>query len=248
MLLETVSHLSRAFGTSSKGLVNELKFVGDALLTGDAVGLLEAACLHDPQHPRGEIHSIYFDTCARTYLAEKINGDNLKQKVRLRWYGQRGLSPGDNVTVFVEVKNRLGSARRKSRLALSAPYRWISQTPLDDPALSAFLYRHASLLSEPIPSHLVPVVCISYERRRYLCPQTGSRIALDNRIRAERFNTTQFAGVAGVQIDRAVCEFKNEGKALPEWSESLYSLGFRLRSFSKFGECMNQILIGGTYA
>jgi len=51
--------------------------------------------------------------------------------------------------------------------------------------------------------------------------------------------------VAGARLDYIVCEIKNTGKFIPSWCEMLYYAGLRLRSFSKFGECMNQILNGG---
>lgn len=227
------------------GLVNELKFVGDALLADQAIALLETRSLPDPEFPVGHINSIYFDTPSRSYLAEKVDGDNIKQKVRIRWYGREG-QPGDgDIPAFIEVKGRLGSARNKSRISVQVPERWINEVRLDDPSIPAFLYSHARDLEAPFPLSLEPVLCISYERRRYTCLQTGSRIAIDRRIRAGRVNEAQFPSVSGVQLNQTVCEFKNAGKTLPAWSELLYSAGFRLRSFSKFGELMNGILNGG---
>ena len=245
MFLSGLSKLTAPFAGRSKGLVNELKFVGNPAWAVDATGLLATICQPDPQYPVGHIHSIYFDTLPRDFWADKKDGDNLKQKVRIRWYGQEGLPESADIPVFIEVKNRLGSARDKSRINVSAPARWIQSTPLADPAIAAFLYQYAPTLSEPIPLSLVPVICISYIRQRYVCPLTGSRIALDTRIRAERANATQFPALRNVHLEQIVCEFKNQGKILPGWVESFYSLGFRLRSFSKFGECINQILHGG---
>ena len=227
------------------GIVNEVKYVGPELLAEQAIVLMEACCLSDSEYPEGKINSIYFDTPHRLFHGEKTDGDNLKLKVRIRWYGRPGRPADADIPVFIEAKHRLGSARRKQRISVMASERWICETPLGDPSFSAFLYRHAAALGEPIPQVLSPTVCISYARRRYLCPETGSRIAIDRDIRADRINALQFPVVARIRLDRAVCEFKNFHKEPPTWTYPLFKAGFRLRSFSKYGECMNQLLLGG---
>lgn len=237
-----------AFAPKEEGLVNEVKFVGDETLADRAIALMDSGCWPDPQYPVGRIHSIYFDSPDRKALAEKVDGDNLKQKVRIRWYERPAGAPGDEIPVFIEIKHRLGSARRKHRHVATAPARWIRDVPLDDPSLPAFLHRHAGNLEGGLPLHWAPSICISYERRRYLCPRTGSRIAVDRRIEANRVNEAWLPSVARIRLDRSLCEFKNAGGAPPPWAEALCRAGFRLRSFSKYGECMNHVLNGGAPA
>lgn len=226
-------------------LVNEVKFVGDENLADPAIALMEAWCLPDSEHPEGRIHSVYFDGPGRMSLSEKVNGDHLKRKVRIRWYDPPAGTAKPEIPAFIEIKHREGSARRKVRIQVPAPARWIRETPLDDDSWTSFLHRHAGALGEPLPLHLVPVLCISYDRRRYRCPQTGSRVAIDRRIQASRIHEAMLPCATSFRLDRAVCEFKNRGARPPPWSESLYRAGFRLRSFSKFGECMNRAIDGG---
>ena len=226
-------------------LVNEVKYVGTERHTEMVSALLAAACQPDGEYPVGAINSIYFDTPNRQFHDEKLNGDNLKLKVRLRWYGRPGPLTDEDVPAFIEAKHRLGSARRKTRIAVRAPARWLATVPLDDPGLVDFLYRHAAELGEAIPHILSPSVCISYSRQRYICPVTGSRVAVDWQIRAGRVNPARFPTVGPVHLDRIVVEFKNQTKELPAWSYPLFQMGLRLRSFSKYGECMNQVLQGG---
>lgn len=225
-------------------LTNELKFVGSSVQLDDVVALFEANACPDGKHPIGEIRSIYFDTPQLDYWFDKIDGDNLKQKVRLRWYGEDERPAGQEINAFIEVKNRIGSARDKSRLRVKVDGDWIDSISLSAGELTRFLYERSGELPEPIPLNLIPVVCITYKRRRYDCPITGSRLAVDYQIRAERYNESRFAAVCGASLDRIVCEFKNSDKRLPSWAESLYSMGLRLRSFSKFGECMSQLTYG----
>ncbi|MGI5870287.1 MAG: VTC domain-containing protein [Kiritimatiellia bacterium] len=230
--------------SSTPPLVNERKFVGSGALADFAFALLDARCLPDGEHPLGHVNSIYFDSHDLHSLGEKLDGDNLKMKIRARWYGCPEESTDSEIPVFIEIKCRLGSARDKVRSRVSAPGRWLGRTPLDDPSFPAFLYHHAAALGYPIPRHWVPSVCISYDRRRYRCPLTDARVSIDWGIRADRFNPTLFPFVAPARLPETVCEFKSPGGEPPPWAESLHRAGFRLRSFSKYGECLARILQG----
>ena len=171
------------------------------------------------------------------------NGDNLKAKVRLRWYGRRE-ELGGEVRLFVEVKRRIGAARRKERLDTVVPAAWIADTPLDDPSFPAFLARQAERLGEPLGPAWSPVCRIVYDRLRYDDPLGGSRVALDWNIRADRFNESRFPWAVPVALDEMVCEFKNPGGIPPAWAEEMVRAGLRLRSFSKYGECMQRLSAG----
>ena len=248
MTFSAIRSVLDAVAAKEEGLVNEVKFVGDETLADRAVALMDSGCWPDPQYPVGRIHSIYFDGPDRKALSEKVDGDNLKRKVRIRWYERPAGAPGDDVAVFIEIKHRVGAARRKFRHVATASERWIRGVPLGDPSLPAFLHRHAGDLGGALPLDWAPSICISYERRRYLCPRTGSRIAVDRNIEANRVNESWLPSVARIRLDRSLCEFKNEGGAPPPWAEALCRAGFRLRSFSKYGECMNRVLNGGAPA
>ncbi|MBR1609174.1 MAG: VTC domain-containing protein, partial [Kiritimatiellae bacterium] len=95
-----------------RGIANERKFAGDALAQPLVVAMLDAALPPDGLHPADRVNSVYFDTHDLRGLAEKENGDNLKTKIRLRWYGRPGETAGD-VPAFLEAKHRVGAARRK---------------------------------------------------------------------------------------------------------------------------------------
>ena len=92
-------------------LVNERKFSGSQLAFGQARTILESYCTPDDWYAAGVVNSVYFDTPGFSSYRETLNGDNVKTKVRLRWYGTRDKLPGE-VPVFIEVKGRFGSARR----------------------------------------------------------------------------------------------------------------------------------------
>ncbi len=227
-----------------KELVNERKFTGTALVIGRVRSVLEAYCSADDWYAAGTVNSIYFDTPGLSAYHETENGDNIKSKVRLRWYG----TPGElrkEVTAFIEVKNRLGGARRKSHQEITAPRDLLLDAPLEGWEFADFFFDCAAKLGLPLSHELTPVCCISYSRRRYFDTPTRSRVALDWNIRAERFNHALFPWAAPVRLGALVCEFKNAGGIPPEWSSLMMNAGLRLDHFSKYGECMSRLLSGG---
>ncbi len=237
----------------SENLVNERKFVGHRVALERAIALLDAWCVPDPEHPVGHIFSIYFDSPRLDAYDEKANGDNIKRKIRIRWYGESagraiqnsaGADSDPEVPVFIESKGRVGSARRKFRVDTRAPARWISSVDLADPSLPDFLRREAAAADIDVPVGWVPSVCISYLRRRYVCPRSGCRVSIDWEIEAARANTALLPFLTTVRLPQVVCEFKRRGGNPPPWSANLCDEGFRLVSFSKYGTCIELIREG----
>lgn len=220
----------------------EKKYVGDGRLLDACRSLLDWACVPDPTFPEGEIHSVYFDSPALEAYAEKDNGDRLKRKVRIRWYG------GAGKTAFIEVKSRIGAARTKERKRVEADERWLARAPLTDGKWIDLLAGGTRGMESGAPTHWVPMACISYLRRRYLCPRTGARVALDARIRAERFNGDVLPFARAARLECVVCEIKDTDSEASPLAEELHRAGFRLRSFSKYGGCIDHALQGGAPA
>ncbi|MDR0994081.1 MAG: VTC domain-containing protein [Verrucomicrobiota bacterium] len=229
-----------------KNLGNERKFVGHSCMLDLAVHYLNLYGTPDPDYPLGHIHSIYFDSPDCRAYEEKANGDNLKQKIRIRWYSRADGSVEPCLPVFIEIKSRVGAARRKRRRSVVVDGEWMTKTALDHPSLCTFLHRQAAAMEEAVPLHWIPSLCISYERWRFVCAWTGTRLAVDHAIRADRVNTSLFPFCLPIRLSRTICEFKNESGEPPLWTEPLFQSGFRMRSFSKYGECINQMQ-GGSF-
>ena len=176
-----------------------------------------------------------------------MNGDNLKLKVRIRWYGGQLGATGPTRSRS-SSRSSTGSDRRggKHRRMVSVPARWISEVPLSDPSLPAFLYRQAGLFDEAFRLHLV-AVHLHFLRAAALSVSRGPAAAWRSTGTSGPSASTRalLPCRGGVRLDRALCEFKSHGGAPPPWGLALYRAGFRLRSFSKYGECMNQVLNGG---
>lgn len=237
---------SIGFGLPSleSDLVNERKFAGDAALQPFVAALLDSMLLPDRYNPEGHVNSVYFDTPQTLAVSEKDNGDNLKRKVRVRWYGRPETLP-ESVPVFLELKHRIGSARRKIRVETTAPRALLAGAPLDDSRWPAIFADNAAALGEPVGAIWTPVCRIEYDRLRYNDLEGSSRVSLDWNIAATAVSETRFPQAdVPVALDRLVCEFKNRGGAPPRWADEMLRAGLRLQSFSKYGSCMERIQSG----
>ncbi|MBP5543927.1 MAG: VTC domain-containing protein [Kiritimatiellae bacterium] len=223
--------------------VNERKFSGPAFARPLVTAIVEAACAPDAEFPEGVVNSIYFDTPNFSSYREKANGDNLKTKVRLRWYGEDDALPA-TVTAFLEVKGRVGAARDKARVRLDVPRELVAETPFESPAFQAFLLAQLPVLPVPTPLSWRPVCRIAYSRRRYWDARSASRVSIDWDIRADCVNRAFIAPTSPVRLNAMVCEFKNQFGAPPNWAEAIRAAGLAYGSFSKYGECMARLLQG----
>lgn len=225
-----------------KNLVNERKVIAPANQKDFAADLLSCYCFADEDYPVGKIRSVYFDSYDLSSYDEKRNGDNLKVKLRLRWYGE-AVNPDGTTRAFLEAKHRLGSARRKFRQEYLLPVEKLENTPLDDPFFTDFIQQEVHKLDLLESFYWTPTVVIAYDRMRFFCPESKSRIALDYNICAPRINRLRFAyAPEPISLDTVVCEFKNPGGTPPSWLETLSIAGFKIRSFSKYGSIMDSIL------
>ena len=228
-------------------LSNERKWIASGVDAVRALALMDQLLAPDGEYPRNTIQSVYFDARTLRAYAEKADGDNVKQKIRLRWYRARTVSSGDT-TAFLEVKGRLGSARHKVRREWRLNREWLETAPLTDPAWMDVMRRSLAEFDERPQDDLAPAVSIAYERHRYRCPYTNGRVAVDWAIRVPRFHPELFPHGMPLELHQTVCEFKDAGQVEIPWLRHLYDAGFRLRSYSKFGEAIRLLCLGGAPA
>ena len=199
---------------------------------------LEHVCARHPEYGDETIHSIYYDTPSLQCYREKVNGDFIKTKVRLRWYSKASGNPGD---VLLEVKRKAGGSRAKKRVRLDVDRKWLEGADLDDPGFVELLHAHAGLGELP-PSGLAPSVHIRYRRHRFVCPASRAGVSLDTGIGVGRVNGALIAGVSCATIPHVVLEVKGGDRGGIAWMGRLYDAGFRSRSFSKYGECVSRLI------
>ena len=94
---------------------------------------LEHCCIPDPAYHTGTVSSIYYDTPALSLYDEKRNGDFLKCKVRLRWYGDlEKVAPEIGVSCYFETKQKFGALCGKERMELKISAKRLAGDPLFD--------------------------------------------------------------------------------------------------------------------
>jgi len=224
----------------------ERKFIGDTRKLPLALGLAKLHCVPDGDFPDNTINSIYFDTPRLLAYQHKEEGDHLKRKVRLRWYGGADTYPSEaETTVFLECKHRDGASRFKSRLSLKRPRSFLENTPLTDPAFARLLRDAEAEAGEVFHLNLHPLIHIQYQRQRFVCMRSGARVSVDWAVSVRRANRDFLPAGHFPALPHVVCEFKDNGLLEIPWAGELYHAGFRQKSFSKFGTCVSMLLNGG---
>ncbi|MFH1277785.1 MAG: polyphosphate polymerase domain-containing protein [Candidatus Eisenbacteria bacterium] len=226
----------------------ETKYVFMEAERDGLIAWLGSRLLPDRRFPFGRIVTLYYDTPSLDFYYQKRNGDYIKAKVRLRWYD--AADPGDEggtgpasapveIPCFFEVKGKCGALREKERLALRLPDEALRTDPLHHPAVAGLTARLPEL-SFRAPGPLVPVVEIRYDRRRFVDPASGTRVALDTAIRCTRANGQLIPGIPPVRLGVGVLELKGNRWDAPR---ALGGLGLRLtrESFSKYGRCCDAL-------
>ena len=132
------------------------------------------------------IRSLYFDTIDNTALYDKLNGDQNRDKYRIRIYNL-----SDRV-IKLECKTKVGSLI--SKRSLSIPRDLCEQLMAGDPyglettrsGLLTDVYREMTV------NLLRPVVLVDYVREAYLHPAEEVRITFDKQLRSGLRSTDLF--------------------------------------------------------
>jgi hypothetical protein len=219
---------------------HELKFVIDNQLAPKLIRWLDLRCYQDPNYYEGVVSSIYFDFHDLTYLREKINSDFLKTKIRIRWYAALDSKSiiGDS---FVEAKFKYGSKRKKIRGKTNISGSWLQKVELQDPKLLSI----PSLLREhgvAVGGGLLPVMQISYKRKRFVEPTTGARLCVDFDISAPKVNFSILPRYNAIALESAVFEMKGNLTGLPDVLHQITAFGCKKTSFSKYSACYYKVM------
>ncbi len=213
----------------------ELKFPFPLSRTAAIHHALRNLCIPDPRFPESEVESLYFDTRELALLAEAVGGNRLKTKVRLRWYPSETVSQ-EGRPAWLEIKNRDGRSRTKDRLRLVLERHFAEEAD----GLMAAAQHIGPQLREFIPHlapRLLPMLTISYRRRRFIEPESGARIAIDSEIRGTDWNRSQLRRIRDPKLGEGVVEIKGFGRDLPTRLGLLRDLGCHAGSFSKYALC-----------
>lgn len=124
------------------------------------------------------VRSLYFDTVYDQDFFEKCAGIEVRQKIRLRTYGEGGL-------VKLEWKRKQGAKQRKQSLIIDrsdvASFLGGDYSPL----LKANNDLAWKLYSIMVEKHYMPRCLITYDRFAYTVPTNDIRITFDSNLSAQ---------------------------------------------------------------
>jgi hypothetical protein len=220
----------------------ESKFVGRADQEEFVLAWLRHVCLPDPGYPEAIVKTLYYDTPALDSYHEKVDGDFIKTKCRLRWYDPELSADPALRAAFLEIKRKIGQGRRKTRVRVAVDRGRLDSAGLDDPLFAEILASHAASLQEWLPAGLLPAAVVEYRRRRFICPFTLSRVCLDTAIGLGRINERLLPRLGQKTVGTIVLEIKDGGRVRIPWLGALHAAGIRQRSFSKYGACIAGLL------
>lgn len=186
----------------------------------------------DAVYSENYIFNIYFDDSGLRTLYEKLDGDLHRYKIRVRWYAANPeLYIPDKAKL--ENKTKFGAGSIKKSCSIEMPSDNISEL-LSRKTWKKQLFNHLSKISLPPNDNFLPVMISRYRRRRFIDPQTDSRISFDDDIcslaLAPNINAR---GITLRKLKNAVLEIKNTNGKIPYLLNNQPQI--RLTSFSKYG-------------
>jgi hypothetical protein len=220
----------------------ERKFFVFPQNVGFAYQLLRQASRPDKEYPYGRVNSLYFDTPGLEQYERSASGEFRKDKVRIRWYGERDSLP-EKVNVFLELKTRLGFASCKHRERFLVPREVLNLDQLgegiiDRKALTDTVLKFGYFPKEP----LRPIVTISYLRYRFTEMFTGIRVSLDYEICSTMVARELGHGERHLPLRGGVIEVKGPDLELPQTLRRIRLLDTEWSRFSKYSHSIDMHL------
>ena len=197
---------------------------------------LKAVMKNDSHATNGkyEIRSLYFDNLNDKALREKIDGVNIREKFRIRYYN------GDTSLIKLEKKSKINGLCRKesvnltveqTKAIINGDYKWMAES-------EEVLIRELYLKMKQ--EGLRPKTIVDYIREPFVFESGNVRITLDYDIRTG-LNSTDFLNDSCITIPVAnnpiILEIKWD-EYLPDIIKDIIQLNAgRIGAFSKYAAC-----------
>lgn len=183
---------------------------------------------------RYEIRSLYFDDLSDTALKEKINGVNLREKFRIRYYNR------DTSFIRLEKKSKINGLCNKQSASISAE----EAQRIIEGDIEWMKYSKESLVRELYvkmkTKGIRPKTIVDYTRDAFIFPAGNVRVTLDYNIRSALSCTDMLnpdCVTVPVGDSYGVLEVKWDGY-LPDLVKDLVQTeGLRTGAFSKYAVC-----------
>jgi len=202
---------------------------------------LNVLCKKDTEFAGNVVHSLYFDTLGWDLAMEKASSDYLKTKVRVRWYSSFKDAKDTSVRVL-EIKNKIGSKRKKLRVELGAEFAELDRTGSTAEQTTHLNRLIQDVCPELLKINLVPSIYVTYFRHRFYEPFSNSRISLDTSINCKGLSNAYF-NLSGrqFQLDKSVLEVKGPERNVPIILQNPLAGYLQKDAFSKYYESVKLI-------
>lgn len=195
--------------------------------------VLRSRLTPDPHWPTGRVCSIYFDTADRKSYWESIDGEDVKVKIRVRWYeGSTQCAPlGENA--YLEIKTRNSNSSQKFRV--QKPFQeQIGAFQQATSIVNRYLRQMPGLSARILEKPVEPVLQINYKRLRFRDTCSDARVNLDSQIASLPLGAEAIPFRAWKQLPAAVLEVKNQQGSLPDVLCGMLPQGVLRSAFSKY--------------
>tara|TARA_B100000287_G_C20668406_1_gene792565 strand:- start:70 stop:741 length:672 start_codon:yes stop_codon:yes gene_type:complete len=180
-------------------------------------------------HHERKVNNIYFDTERFKNYYDNIDGNNKREKIRIRWYGKT-FNTLNNASL--EIKSKNGNLGSKQRYQLQ-PIILNESRNLDN---------LINFYNENVPAELInklfyykPTLINSYNRIYFQDISRRFRITIDDKLFFYNVRTSRNPNSFLKKIDNnLIIEFKYKDIHDSDFSEMIQYFNFRLSKFSKY--------------
>ncbi len=213
-----------------------------ALIENNIRGLM-ACDVHAGEDNRYRIRSLYFDDYCDSCMKDNINGNDPREKFRIRIYNQ------DLSYIRLELKRKERGKTKKSACVIDEALcrRVLSGQPLAMDAVDADVYRKFCLYQQV--RLLSPKVIVEYERVPYVYQDGNVRVTFDRNISSgnmvEHFLDESIVTRPVMPLGQHVLEVKFD-ELIPDFLYRAVQLEkMRQTTYSKYYLCRKYSLAGG---
>jgi hypothetical protein len=204
-----------------------------------ALAILKQTCIPDSENADEWINSLYFDSYDLEQHENSSEGDNRKDKVRIRWYYKLD-DYQYSVPVYIEHKIREGFAGTKQRKKIIVPLENLETGNLKKGIVPETMLIDVLARFGYFPrKRLKPVILISYYRHHFTDMISGMRVSLDHNITSTVVDMSLGYGQKNLKLPGGVIEIKGKTLELPETLCKLKLLETDWTRFSKYSSCLD---------
>ncbi|GMQ58664.1 polyphosphate polymerase domain-containing protein [Vallitalea sediminicola] len=175
------------------------------------------------------ITSLYFDNCYNQAYEQKMNGEAIRHKYRIRYYND------DLSYIKLEKKSKINQITKKVSVPLSVEeVEKIYERDLDF-LLAKKKYLYHEFYKELKHGLLKPKVIVKYDREAFIHPVGDLRITFDRKIKTANMHTNILSDnqyfIDALEKGKTILEIKFNG-VLPDFIRSLIQSGHIMQASS----------------